>query len=292
MKTCLFALTTLALLAAPLAGAEIPVFVVAGQSNATGAGTSYNTLSASLKVVQPNVLYSGPQESAVSWAALVPPTQFAQIESGDTQGFGPEITIGKTISDAWGGKLVGETKYTVNGTNLYSQWNPNTPGSLYYSMLARVNDALAKLPVQKPGNTGKVAGFFWMQGESDGIGGRTTAQYQADLTDLIAHVRADFNDPNLPFVFGRITTIWPNAAEIRQAEANVAATVHHTFMLDTDSLDRSGIHYTSQGTVDMGIGFGNGYLSVVPEPSATALLIAGALSLLGFSARRGWRSFS
>jgi hypothetical protein len=238
-------------------------------------------------VVQPNVLYSGPQESVVQWTSLVPPTQVEQMNyPNDPQGgFGPELTVGKTISDARGGQLVAETKYAVDGTNLYEQWNPNNAGSLYFSMLARVNDALTKLAKQRPGTTGKVAGFFWMQGESDANAGRTTEQYQADLTDLIAHVRADFGDPDLPFIFGRITPLWANAENIRQAQANVAATVHHTFMFDTDALERLPFpndgHYANQGMVDLGIGLGNGYLAITstPEPGTLSVIWAGALGL-------------
>jgi hypothetical protein len=274
--------------ATPAMATEVPVFVIAGQSNAVGAGTSYQTLSPSLKAVQPKVLYSGPQESSVRWTALVPPTQVAQMNyPNDPQGgFGPELMVGKTISDALGGQLVAETKYAVDGTNLYQQWNPNTPGSLYYSMLARVGDALQKLPTQEHGMTGHVAGFFWMQGESDAMAGRTTAQYQADLTSLITHVRADFGDPDLPFVFGRITTLWSNAESIRQAQANVAATVPYTYMFDTDALKRlpapNAGHYDNQGMIDLGIGFGDGYLAIVsaPEPGTLALIQAGAAGLL------------
>ena len=285
MRTCLLLLVFSAAAATPAWAVEIPVFVIAGQSNAVGAGTSYQTLMPSLKVVQPNVLYCGPQESAVRWTSLVPPTQVEQMNypNDPEGGFGPELMVGKTISDALGGQLVAEAKYAVDGTNLFEQWNPNTKNSLYYSMLTRVNAALAALPQQQAGVTGKVAGFFWMQGESDANAARTTSQYEADLTDLITHVRSDFGDPNLPFIFGRITTVWANAANIRQAQANVAATVPHTFMLDTDALERLPSpydgHFDNRGMLDLGIGFGNGYLAVtsLPEPGAFTLIQAGAI---------------
>lgn len=292
---------SLLLLAAsvPARATEVPVFVIAGQSNAVGAGTSYQTLAASLKAVQTNVLYCGPQESSVQWAALLPPTQVEQMNyPNDPQGgFGPELMVGKTISDALGGQLVAEAKYAVDGTNLYQQWNPNTQGSLYYAMLTRVQDALKNLPVQQPGVTGRVAGFFWMQGESDALAGRTTEEYQADLTDLIAHVRTDFGDPDLPFVFGRITSFWSNAGSIRRAQENVAATVAHTYMFDTDALkrlpDSNAGHYDNQGMIDLGIGFGNGYVATVaaPEPGMLSLVQVGAVGLLfDWAAKHKWRN--
>ncbi len=287
MRIRILLLVSLAAVATPVLAAQIPLFVIAGQSNAVGAGTDSTTLSASLQAAQPDVLYSGPQESAVSWAPLVPPTQLAQTDYG--HGFGPELMVGKTISDARGGQLVAETKFAVDGTNLYSQWNPNIPGSLYYQMLTRVNDALADLPLQEPGTTGKVAGFFWMQGESDAQAGQTTQQYQANLTNLIADVRADFDDPDLPFIIGRITPIWGDGYSVRDAEANVAATVPFTCMVDTDNFPRNpsdSIHYSTQGMVQLGTAFGNAYLSIVPEPSTLTLLAVGVIGLLGYVWRR------
>ncbi len=42
-----------------------------------------------------------------------------------------------------------------------------------------------------------------MQGESDAIEGHG-GEYATNLTNLIASVRADFGNPNLPFMFGQI----------------------------------------------------------------------------------------
>lgn len=249
----------------------------AGQSNAVGYATDTALLTgglASWDVTQPNVLYSGPQESPVNWQPLTPPSQSAQVASGS--GFGPELSTGETISNALGGEQVAEVKFAVNGTNLYSQWNPSTPGGLYSQMVAQVQTALADLPVQQPGVTGKVAGFFWMQGESDV--GRTTAQYQTDLTNFIAAVRAQFGDPNLPFIFGLINDAGPGTDLIRQAQENVAATVSNAILVDTDGYPRDtpgdDIHFNTQGTIDLGIGFGDAFLTtVVPEPSSIVALI-------------------
>jgi hypothetical protein len=251
-------LAILASLAIRVEADEIPVFVVAGQSNAVGAGTDAAALSDALKPAQPNVLFQG-QLYPIRWRQLEPPTH-------GTNSFGPELTVGKTISDALGGKQVAVVKFACSGTNLYDQWNPDAGTSLYCGMQKIVKEALETLPNQQSGTTGRIAGFFWMQGESDAWAGRTTEQYEHDLRNLIKHVRADFGDPSLPFVFG---LIYPDAgtASIRQAQRNVAASVPSTSLVDTDSCSRVNVHFDTKGTVDLGIGFAKGYLSIASEAS-------------------------
>ncbi|MEI6676362.1 MAG: sialate O-acetylesterase [Verrucomicrobiota bacterium] len=173
------------------------------------------------------------------------------------------------ISDA----LIHYTFDSVNGTNLYYDWDPNRSGSLYHQMLNRVDDALTKLPQQRPGYSGKVAGFFWMQGEFDARDSRT--DYQTNLTALIARVRTDFGNPNLPFIIGRNRAQWGDGHTVREAQAAVAAAVPYTYMVNTDSYPMSDSdHYSTEGTVTLATDFGNAYISVVTPTIVTAGTLA------------------
>ena len=136
-----------------------------------------------------------------------------------------------------------------------------------------------------------------MQGESDALAGRTIAQYEAALTEFISDVRTTFADPNLPFVIGLINDAGAYTGNIRQAQINVVASVPHTFLFNTDgcervppSIDEGGystdIHFDTQGTVDLGIGFGQGYLSITPEPSSLILAATGLLAMTGYLWRK------
>ena len=145
-------------------------------------------------------------------------------------------------------------------------------------MVTRVNLALAALPAQ--GHTGYVAGFFWMQGESDGIEGHGS-EYAANLTNLIASVRADFDSPNLPFVFGQIIDFDPpgntTSSVVRAQQQQVADTAANIAFILTDDLPHNDfIHFSGQGIYTLGERFGAGYLSIVPEPAAGAALTAAA----------------
>src|SRR5438105_9532198 len=84
-----------AISAADARGGVVPIFVVAGQSNATGFETNAAQLSAAQQASQAKVLYAGSQGWAVNWGMLTPPTEPANTMRifGNIAGFGPELTL-------------------------------------------------------------------------------------------------------------------------------------------------------------------------------------------------------
>jgi hypothetical protein len=243
----------------------VPVFVFAGQSNAVGVDT-LDELRADQLAPQPNVLFYGPNESGNIWGPLTPSSNSPNLIDGlgRTGGsFGPEISTGKTISNALGGALVAEVKLAVGATALFDRWNP-AGGDLYDSMVARVNQSIADLQTQL-GHTGYVAGFFWMQGESDALAERK--DYAANLRNFIASVRRDFNNPNLPFVFGQIIDFdHPISTPLREQQQAVAddnTVTNKEFILTDDLCQHDFIHFNGRGIYTLGQRFGAGYLSIV-----------------------------
>ena len=243
----------------------VPVFVFAGQSNAVGVDT-LDELRADQLAPQPNVLFYGPNESGNIWGSLTPSSTSPNLIDGLNRtggSFGPEISTGKTISNALGGALVAEVKLAVGATALFDRWNPAS-GDLYHSMVARVNGSLADLQTQL-GRTGYVAGFFWMQGESDAIALRT--DYAANLKNLIASVRRDFNNPNLPFVFGQIIDFDPPFStplrEQQQAVADDNTVTNKVFILTDDLCHHDFIHFNGRAVYTLGQRFGTGYLLIL-----------------------------
>src|SRR5262245_159520 len=235
----------------------VPVFVFAGQSNAVGVDT-LDELRADQLAPQPNVLFYGPNETGNTWGPLTPCTN---LNLGGC--FGPEISTGKTISNALGGALVAEVKLAVAATALFDRWNP-VNGDLYHNMVVRVNQSIADLQTQL-GRTGYVAGFFWMQGESDAIALRT--DYAENLRNFIASVRRDFNNPNMPFVFGQIIDFdHPVSTPLReqqQAVANDNTVTNKMFILTDDLCQHDFIHFNGRAIYTLGQRFGTGYLSIV-----------------------------
>ena len=251
----------------PGQGGDVPVFVFAGQSNAVGVDT-LDELRADQLAPQPNVLFYGPNESGNIWGPLTPSSNSPNLIDGlgRTGGsFGPEISTGKTFSDALGGALVAEVKLAVGATALFDRWNP-AGGDLYQRMVARVNQSLADLQTQL-GRTGYVAGFFWMQGESDALSDAFRDDYAANLRNFIASVRRDFNNPNLPFVFGQIIDFSPPDSTILRGQQQAVAddnTVTHKAFISTDDLcHHDFIHFNGRAIYALGVRFGTGYLSIV-----------------------------
>jgi Carbohydrate esterase, sialic acid-specific acetylesterase/Dockerin type I domain len=267
--------------AASGAGAPVPLLVFAGQSNMVGYGTSYYDLTAAQQATQGNVdYYYIDGQAQPHWGALAPPTELDDVQYWGTGplppvGFGPEISVGQDLVNAGVYPKVAEVKAAVNGTFLATQaeipanadvnanWNPATPaqsgvyGAYYQQMLGDVAAAQASY-----GQATKVSAFFWMQGESDAEYASTADAYEANLISLIAAVRASFNNPNLPFIYGRIegSSAFPYLSTVRAAEDAVAQMVPNVYEVDTDDLplrfDQT--HFTSEGTIELGDRFASG----------------------------------
>jgi hypothetical protein len=275
----------------------------------TGYGTSYYDLTAAQQATQPNVdYYYNSGGVPAYWSALTPPTELGDVGywGGPTPaiGFGPEISVGQDLVNAGLYSTVAGVKAVENGAFLATQaeipaaadvnnnWNPSTAeqsgvyGSDYWAMLGDVAAAQ-----QSYGQPTQVAAFFWMQGESDAEYESTADAYEANLISLIAAVRASFNNPNLPFIYGRIgdQSGMPYLSTVRAAQDAVAQLIPNVYEVDTDDLPlRPDLtHYTSDGEIELGNLFASGLInltSAVPEPSSIGILVVAGL--LGRRRRR------
>jgi hypothetical protein len=193
------ALSVLAVAALRAQGVDVLVF--AGQSNMSGNQTSVDQIPADQAAVKdansavqvyvptqgtpPNQGYWLP--TVAEWEPYAPYTSrdgahwWQYYNAGDwwlgqdwAKSFGPELMCGRGIASGQA-RTIYVVKYSSGGKSLAWDWNPDQPDpsptlSLYHSMTGWVNEALASLPAGS-----RVAGFFWMQGESDGY-----AQASAD----------------------------------------------------------------------------------------------------------------
>jgi len=256
-------------------GANIPLFIFAGQSIAINSGTDSGLLPANLLTAQSNVLFYNarthtPPTGAVHWVTYRPPTGpgFADCGHTNAQGsFGPEITTANRLSQKfYGGGPVAVFKYAVGATDLWHGWNPSQPG-YYPDLLSQVSKALTALPLET-GRTGFVAGVFWTQGESDALGGTATAAaYGTNLMNFVTALRGHFGQPRLPFIYGRILPHWSNSKGVRLGQQALTNKLADIFMANADDLWTPTLHYDNEGTIQLGNRYADGFAAIWSGPA-------------------------
>lgn len=175
-------------------------------------------------------------------------------------GFGPELSAAHRLKQLHPGQQIGIFKFARASTSLYKAWDPDNPIGLYRQMHGALSYARKQLTMQTKRST-YIAGFFWMQGESDAYRYSTAAAYGENLTEFIAALRYHLKRPTLPVVIGRIADlrfVWPSLKYthyVRREQFEVAAADHRTYLVYTDDLRRemlSPVHFNSHGTIELG----------------------------------------
>lgn len=236
----------------PVAADHYKVFLFGGQSNMDGRA-SPKDLPDHYKQPQEDVLFAHHQ-------------YFGPLKPNP--GFGPELSFGRTVADAFPEEKFIMIKYAAGGTDLYEDWAV-PDGKQYTRFLNRVKAGLNAL--KKADHTYEIAGMIWVQGESDAAEGRTTEQYEADLISFIAEIRSKFGK-DLPFIFNRLGTNQKRLEgepfkQISAAQENVAEADDRAFMVLVDDLSmKDKIHFDAQGTLELGERLAKAYAAAFQTP--------------------------
>lgn len=228
------------------------VYILAGQSNMAGVGMNHELPSELLEVQENVKIYAeGTVESSLKkvWSPLRPGF------GAGSGAFGPELTFGRDIAKIYPDSQIFLIKCGWSGTSLQGDWRPpsagGATGSLYKNLIETVEEALSKLD---PGIDYEISGMCWMQGESDACNIYPANEYESNLTHFINDVRKDLNAPTMPFIIAMIddSDAWIEHAIVRQAQINVAKNVPYVGIFDTKDFDTDGMHYFTQGILDIG----------------------------------------
>ena len=234
---------------------DVSVFVFAGQSNMLGLGSQGTALPPDLARKNANALY---------WLNTTRTWTSTPLTPGGI--YGPEISaVTRLARDL--GHPAAAVQLAVNGVSLAGPWDPSRPEGLYAAMKAEVLNAL-RSHIAGHGSI-KIAGFFWMQGESDAQNPGAAAAYGVNLRRLLDQVRSDFASPHLPIVLGRIRAQIPSATaesagEVRSAIDRVAASTPNVRVVSTDALPLApdALHFTGPGIVTLGYEFADAYMKL------------------------------
>lgn len=240
---------------------EVPLFLLSGQSNMVGLGTSTNDLTAAQKTTIADIrIYLDAEGDA---ARMKKWSTFGPGFGATTSQFGPELMFGKALADAFPGRKFAFIKVARSGTYLgkATEWLPpssnnGTGGTYYTAMMGSIDAAL------KSFNTAfdtalyapKWSGFLWLQGEFDAMDATLAGKYETNLNNLIKDIRQKAGVPDLPVILPMIDvqSIWTNNAKIRAADIALTTKLVNVDTVETKGLSTDGIHYKAAGMVVIG----------------------------------------
>lgn len=193
---------------------EIDVYLIGGQSNATGQGYLKN-LPKDFKIDTSVLLFNSGRPHLNSGAeplAWVPLRQAS--ESPDR--FGPELGFGNQIHTLFPERRIALIKHAHSGTNLYAQWNPGADkkdtahfGAQFKTFVDTVDAGLKGLTAA--GYVPVIRGMIWVQGENDATeaakaapdsaAAKAPGEYGKNLNHFIARVREQYDVPGMAFVY-------------------------------------------------------------------------------------------
>ncbi len=261
---------------------EIDVYLIGGQSNATGQGYMKN-IPADFEIDKSvHFFYSrylGGGGIALEWGLLCQAS-----ETPDK--FGVELSMGTKLKQLFPGREIRLIKHALSGSNLYEQWNPGKNkndtlnfGPEYKKFIQTVEKGLAKLEAK--GFNPKIKAMVWQQGEGDARfieGLDVSINYGKNLHYFIERVREQLNAPDMLFVYGYVIPVpqerFTGREEVREGQKNVDQNSGHTlslkgaFVVETDDLPlRSDepdspypddkVHFNTFGVLELGNRFAN-----------------------------------
>jgi hypothetical protein len=159
-------------------------------------------------------------------------------EGRNTTWFGPEYAFGWAVGDHYTEPVL-LIKTSWGGKSLHVDFRPPSAvaarggvvGPYYSGMIEYVRDCLTNLATEFPEFAGmgyQIAGFGWHQGWNDRVDATNSANYEANLVDLIHDLRAEFGRPDLPVSIGTTgMDPQPTYTQVELAQLAVADPARH-----------------------------------------------------------------
>jgi hypothetical protein len=253
----------------------IDVYLIGGQSNATGQGYMVNlppgfAVDTTVLIFHSHLLKG---KTPYTWYPL-----YQASETPDK--FGVELSFGNRLREHFPERRIAIIKHAYSGSNLYEDWMPGKNkkdtahfGKQFRYFLCTVEEGLKQLRNQ--GYAPELKAMLWQQGEGDArdIAGPIPAQnYGRNLNGFIHRVRQHFGN-RLVFVYGYVIPVpldrFTGRREVRDGQAKIdqesgdKLSVKNAFVIATDDLPlRSDepnspypddqVHYNTCGILELG----------------------------------------
>lgn len=229
----------------------LKVFICAGQSNMLGAGSDVELLPPELQGKQPDVFFF--QLDGRTWDPLEP-------ERLGQHRFGPELSFVHAMSNALQ-EPVGIIKVGHGDSNLVDQWSSEVQDSLCFKVLRKIKVAQKTRAIT-------VVGMIWMHGEADARDEAMAGLYGQHLLHFIDEVRQACQDPQMPFIAGRInppTRTYLFTDVVRMAQETCP--VPNYAFIDCDAFQKTedGVSYNTVGLIEMGRAFSVAMLELMNQ---------------------------
>jgi hypothetical protein len=257
---------------------EVDVYLLAGQSNATGQGYIKNLPQSFVVDTDVELFHSADIVSGAAPLTWIPLRHASEPPDAAGERFGPELGFGNAIQSFYTDRRIAIIKHAKSATNLVQQWAPGANaedttsfGPELKTFVDTVDLGLQSL--RDRGLTPILRGMLWQQGEADAdLGGSAAADYGKNLAAFIGRVRQQWTAPGMLFVYGYVypaSNEGPGRDQVREGEAKVdqssgdALAVEGAFVIPTDGLSlraddadtpypNDRIHFGTQGQLELG----------------------------------------
>ena len=255
----------------------IDVYLIGGQSNATGQGYMVNlpgdfTLDTTVLFFYSGGLGGGGVSN--QWGPLCQAS-----ETPDK--FGVELSMGSALKKHYPDQDIALIKHALSGSNLYAQWNPGKNnsdegnfGPEFREFIHTVEDGIKGL--KACGYAPTIRAMVWQQGEGDArdiAGMENSRNYGNNLRHFIQRVREQFSSPEMLFVYGYVIPLplerFTGREEVRSAQRNLDQGSGHpmalagAFVVETDDLPLrkdepdspypgDKVHFNTYGILELG----------------------------------------
>jgi iduronate 2-sulfatase len=242
---------------AAVSAASYDVYLLAGQSNMDGRGKAADLDAAQRQPsTQALIYYRNPPTSSDGWKPLAPGFSMPPGYKGGLPAptFGPELGFAAALLAAKPDQRLAFIKGSKGGTSI-EEWKPGTKGAAstqgpcYRAYLETI--ALAEKALTANGDTMTIRALLWHQGESNAKD--TAEEYQAKLAVLIARLREDVAQADLPVVVGEV---FDNGKRdgVRAAERAIVKAIPAVAFASAEGLVTSdnGTHFDSASQLQLG----------------------------------------